>query len=97
MDIAYSINNVPVRLTEERWEHITSNKPYMEGYYDKVLESVENPTLILRGYAGTLVAVLTVGKQRYLHVIYREVSRDDGFIITAFVGRKYNRRLVIWP
>jgi hypothetical protein len=97
MDIAYSINGVPIRLTEERWEHIRSNKPYMEGLHERVLEAVERPTLILRGYARALVAVLSTGRQQYLHVVYREVSQDDGFIITAFVARKYNRRMVVWP
>jgi hypothetical protein len=97
MDIVYSTNNVPIRLTQERWEHIITNKPYMEGYYERVLEAIERPNLILRGYAGTLVAVLSTGKRSYLHVIYREVSQGDGFIITAFIARKYNRRIVVWP
>lgn len=97
MDTVDSIRGVPIRLTEERWEHITSSKPYMEAYYERVLEAIERPTTILRGYAGTQVAVLPLGKQRYLHVVYREISQDDGFIITAFVGRKYNRRIAIWP
>lgn len=97
MDFAYSINDVPVRLTEERWEHIVSNKPYMVAYYEKTLEAIENPTWILRGYAGALVAVLPVARRSYLHVVYREVSSDDGFIITAFISRKINRRMIIWP
>jgi hypothetical protein len=97
VDTAYSINGVPVRLTEERWEHITSNKPYMEAYYERVLEAIERPTAILRGYAGTQVAVLPLGKQRYLLVVYREISENDGFTITAFVAKKYNRRIMIWP
>jgi hypothetical protein len=97
MDIAYSTNGVPIRLTQERWEHITSNKPYMESYYERVVEAVEHPTRILRGHAGTLAAVLSIGKQRYLHVIYREVNQDDGFVITAFIARRYNRSMVIWP
>ena len=96
MDIAYSVNGVPIRLTEERWEHITSNKPYMSSYYEKMLEAIENPTWILRGYAGTLVAVLSLGRRSYLHVVYREVSQEDGFIITAFFSRKVNKRMIIW-
>ena len=96
-DIAYSVAGVPIRLPDERWEHIVSNKPYMESYHDQVLDAVETPTWVLRSYAGALVAVLTLGKQRYLHVVYREVSRDDGFIITAFVSRKVNRSAIIWP
>jgi len=91
MDIAYSVNGVPIRLTEERWEHIVRSKPYMESYYDEVLDAIEHPTWILRGYAGALVAVLTLGRQKYLHVIYREVSRGDGFTITSFISRKVNQ------
>jgi hypothetical protein len=69
----------------------------MEPYYQKVLDAVEGPTWVLRGYTGTLVAVLTLGRQNYLHVVYREVSRGDGFIITAFISRKVNRRAILWP
>lgn len=97
MDIAISVKGVPIRLTKERWERITSNKPYMEPLYERVLEAIERPTCVLRGYAGSLVAVLSLGRQGYLHVIYREVSRNDGFIITAFLSRKVNRRLTVWP
>jgi hypothetical protein len=96
VEIAYSVNGVPIRLTEERWEHIVNNKPYMESYYERMLDAIEKPTCVLRGYAGSLVAVLSVGRQRYLHVIYKEVSQEDGFIITAFVARKYNRKLIVW-
>ena len=96
MDIAYSVNGIPIRLTQERWEHIVSNKPYMESHYEHILEAIEKPTFILRGYAGSLIAILSVGRQRYLHVVYKEVSQDDGFIITAFVARKYNRRMIVW-
>jgi len=96
VEIAYSVNGVPIRLTEERWEHIVNNKPYMESYYERMLDAIEKPTCVLRGYTGSLVAVLSVGRQRYLHVIYKEVSQEDGFIITAFIARKYNRKLIIW-
>ena len=97
MDVLSSVNGVPIRLTSERWEHILSNKPYMEPLYEKVLDAIEEPTWILRGYAGALVAVLSLGPRGYLNVIYREVSQHDGFIITAFLSKKVNRRMVIWP
>jgi hypothetical protein len=28
MDIAISINRIPIRMTNERWYHITNKKPY---------------------------------------------------------------------
>jgi hypothetical protein len=68
----------------------------MESYYGRILDAIEKPTFVLRGYAGSLVAVLSVGRQRYLHVVYKEISFDDGFIITAFIARKYNRRIIVW-
>jgi hypothetical protein len=96
VDIAYSVNRVPIRLTDERWQHIVRNKPYMQSYYDEVLGTIENPTWILRGYGGALVAVQPFKRPRFLHVVYREVSSNDGFIITAFLTRKVNRSAIIW-
>jgi len=65
-------------------------------YYDSLFEAIEKPTWILRGYAGSLVAVLSLTKQKYLHVVYKEINQKDGFIITAFIARKYNRKMIIW-
>ena len=97
MDVAHSVNGVPIRLTDERWDHIVSNKPYMGSYCDTVLDAIENPTWVLRGYRGALVAVLSLGSRNYLHVVYREVSPDDGFVVTAFLSRTANRRQTLWP
>jgi hypothetical protein len=97
MDLTYSKNNVPIRLTEERWFHIVSNKPYMERHYENILKAIAQPTRILRGYAGALVAIVTLSKQEHLHVVYKEVNRNDGFVITAFIARKVNKRAQLWP
>lgn len=92
---AESINGVQIRLTDERWEHILDARPYLNGYEDEVLEAVANPDLLLQA-AGALVAVVSFGRRGFLHVIYREVSQADGFIITAYLKDSYNRRQVIW-
>lgn len=68
----------------------------MESYFYNLAEAIENPTFVLRGYAGSLIAVLSIARQKYLHVIYKEISPYDGFIITAFIARKYNKRMIIW-
>jgi hypothetical protein len=97
MDVVDSVNGVPIRLTEERWSHIVDNKPYMSAYYGKVISTIENPTWVVRGYAGALVAISTLGRRRYLNVAYREISRYDGFIIAAFVSTKRNKGNLTWP
>ena len=94
---AKSINNIRIRLTDERWNHIIRNKPYLEPYYDQILETITSPTWVLQGYAGAQVAVLRLRKDQNLHVVYKEVSDSDGFVITAYVSRKVNRSQIIWP
>ncbi|HBY93891.1 MAG: hypothetical protein M5U01_20995 [Ardenticatenaceae bacterium] len=96
MDIALSVNGVPIRLTTERWFHIVENHDDLAGYYDDVLDSVEDPDLVLRGYRGALIAVHGHGRKRYLMVVYREVSADDGFVITAYFTSKIDRGKAIW-
>ena len=96
LETVYSINDVPIRLTETQWEHIIDEHPYMTSYYDPMLDAVEQPTFILRGHGGSLMAVVALGRRKYLHTVYREVSRTDGFIITAYIKPKYERSRVIW-
>lgn len=84
MDIAYSRNGVPIRLSYERWYHVTENHDDMASYYYEVLETIENPTLVIRGNKGTLKAARNLGKNNWLVVIYREISKKDGFVITAY-------------
>lgn len=91
-----SVNNVPIRLTDERWyDHILVDHPEMSGYMDDVLATVSNPEYILRIYRGARAAVASFGSD-FLHVYYREVDSTDGFIITAFFKPDFNRQLVIW-
>lgn len=96
MDIAISKNGVPIRLTEERWFHIVENHDDLAGYYDQVLQTVEDPDVILTGQGGALIAGKAFGRRKYLMVIYRELSRRDGFIITAYFTSQVSRRLIRW-
>lgn len=91
-----SINQVPIRLTEERWEHIVDEHPELSSYVDDILAAVADPEYILRGQGGTLIGVLNLGRRTFLHVIYREVSKDDGFIITAFLKPSVNKQTIVW-
>ncbi len=96
MDTVLSIERVPIRLTEERWFHIVESHDDLAGYYDDVLETIANPDLIIPGYRSSLIAVRNYGRQRYLFVVYRQIARDDGFVITAYFSSKLNRKKAIW-
>jgi len=96
MDVAYSVNGVPIRLSDERWRHIVNARDEMAGYYDDCLRVIEEPDLVLTGYRGSLKAVKGYGRSRYLVVVYKELSAEDGFRITAYFVRTINRRNVVW-
>ena len=96
MDVANSVNGVPIRLTEERWFHIVENHNDLAGHYDDVLNIIENPDFVLRGYKGALIAMKGIAKRRYLAVVYRELKRNDGFVLSAYIASKIKRRLIIW-
>jgi hypothetical protein len=96
VDIAFSVNEVPIRLTAERWYHIVENHDDVAGHYDDVLETIENPDLVLRGYKDALIAVSGAGRGKYFCVVYREIVKDDGFVISAFFTDQINRRQILW-
>ena len=56
MRIANSHNSVPIRLTDERWQHITRGHPEMIDQVDKVLQTVSKPDKIQLGDSGELLA-----------------------------------------
>lgn len=96
MDIVHSVTNVPIRLTYERWYHIVENHDDLASYYHEVLEAIENPDFVVRGNRGTLKAVKNSGKNKWLVVIYRERSKTDGFVITAYFLDSRPKGEIIW-
>jgi hypothetical protein len=96
VETVQSVEGVPIRLTAERWLHIVENHDDVAGYYDEVLDTVASPEALLPGYGGSLIAVRSYGPRRHLCVVYRQIDRVDGFIITAYFSRKLDRKKAIW-
>jgi hypothetical protein len=101
MLIVLSHNHVPVRLTTERWQHIIRRHPEMEHQYERILETVVEPDLILQGDFGELLAIRfypeTPLTSKFLVVVYREINSEDGFVSTAYLtNRPSARRITIW-
>ncbi|MBZ0202644.1 MAG: hypothetical protein IT281_02590 [Ignavibacteria bacterium] len=90
MDAALSKNNFKIRLTSERWLHITEGHSELAGYYFDILDTIENPEFIYEGSNGELLAVKEINKGKFIIVIYKEVAPDVGFVITAFLSKKIN-------
>ena len=94
-----SKKQIPIRLTDERWAHITDEHCELAGLRLDVLETVNNPSKIFAGKEEELIAVREFFPGKYLVVVYREFEKD-GFIITAFLTSKIHsldRRIKLWP
>ena len=100
MKTARSKNGVQIRLTEERWLHITEEHSELAGYYFEVLETIDEPEAVYKGKSEELLAVKEIEPGKYCVVVYKEISKEDGFIITAFLTRRVEqirRRAKLWP
>ncbi len=73
----------------------------MGGEKGKVLRTMTDPDLIQEGDLGELIGIKFYKKtplsSKYLAVIYKEVSKTDGFVITAYYAKKPSeRRRIVW-
>ena len=98
IDRIVSRHGVPIRLTDERWAHITEEHAELAGRRHEVLQAVDSPDRILLGHAGERLAVRETEPGKFLVTVYRE-DAQDGFVITAFLTRRIRtleRREVLW-
>jgi hypothetical protein len=96
MEVAYSVNGVPIRLTYERWYHIVENHDELASYFHDVLDAIEKPDFVARGSKGSLKASKNMGRSNWLVVIYKELSKRNGFVITAYLLDRKPKGEVIW-
>ncbi|MDX1579364.1 MAG: hypothetical protein R3266_12830 [Gemmatimonadota bacterium] len=63
--------------------------------------TLERPERILEGDAGARMAVRRLATGAHVHkflvVVYRETSKSDGFVVTAYIARRLSpERRVLW-
>ena len=94
-----SINGVTILLTFERWYHISEGHPELAGASFEILETINQPDIVVRGLAGEFLTLRKIGK-KYLVSVYREISKKEGFVITAFYTSNLKpllkKRKIIW-
>jgi len=101
MVIVQSKNDVAIRLTRERWTHIVERHPEMDGQRHRVLETVSDPEMIQEGDFAEYLAIRFYNEtpltSKFLVVVYKEIARMDGFILTAYYsGKPSERRRILW-
>jgi len=88
-------------MTPERWMHITTGHPEVADYYYEILETIENPDVIYEGTNDAQIAIRRIkeGLDKFVIVIYKETSSEDGFIITAYISKKeqeFIKKKILW-
>lgn len=82
--VTKSINNVNIRLTNERWKHIVVHHPKMNIIGKKgIIITLEKPREVWQHTQDTSFFVAIGDKPFYFVVYYREIDNEDGFVITA--------------
>ena len=95
-----AVSGIWIRLPEKRWQHIVEEHPELEDLRQEVLFTVGRPLKVLAGSRGELLAIREMRPGKFLVVVYKETSSNDGFIITAFLTRRIGqleKRVVLWP
>lgn len=67
----------------------------------EIFDTIENPDVI---YEGNDLAKIAIKKlleifNKFVVVIYKEVSKNDGFVITAYLSKKqqvFQKKRILW-
>jgi hypothetical protein len=100
MVVVDSVNGVPIRITQERLDHIISRHPEMKGHSDAIKNAISGPDFVQTGDFGELLSIKKMPPDlpaKYVVAVYREINHADGFLITAYFTRKPAEwRTTIW-
>lgn len=100
MIIVKSAQGVPIRVNHERLEHICERHPEMHGHDELIMKAIGEPDFVQEGDFGAKIGVKKVlgeWPSKYIIAIYKEVSPDDGFLLTSYFTRKPAEwRNVLW-
>ncbi|MHB8629997.1 MAG: hypothetical protein ACYDBJ_28580 [Aggregatilineales bacterium] len=90
----------PIRLTQERWQHILEH-PEMTEQRERIIETLVSPDIIIATEADPDVHTYhrlypqTLVTRKYL-IVAIKVLADDAFILTAFFSRRLKKGKIIW-
>lgn len=99
VEVTTSQRDIPIRLTDERQNHILEGHPELIDNKTDVLKVVSNPERILEGKDGELIGIREIKTDKWLVVVYKELG-SDGFIVTAYSTsriRSLTKRRQLWP
>lgn len=105
--IVKSKSGASMRLTEKQWKHITAARPQLEDFQGEILKAIEHPDEVyappprVRPQLHAIKKfkrLANIGLSENIVVVYRELTPEEGFIITAFPisDRRKRRMYRLW-
>jgi len=89
-----------IRLTEERWQHI-SEHPEMTGMRDAVETTLRSPEVVVQSLIGERTQLYyryyhrTMVGGKYVCVVV-VTGRDDAFVVTAYLTDRIKKGDILW-
>jgi len=94
-------------LTVKQWEHIITARPELGDFMKEILNAVKEPDEVFEPpqrvkpqfhAVARVNRLCSLGLSQNLVVVYRETSKQEGFIITAFPvsDRRKERMYRLW-
>lgn len=96
-----SKNGVRIRLTKERWEHtVTTHQEINKNDFSRFMKVISDPEFIFKGSKGELLAVQKIPRTKlWIVVPYKELSKQDGFVLTTYFTSDLSwllKKEIIW-
>jgi len=83
IETVLSQNAIPIRLTDERWSHITEEHCELAGMRLEVLENIANPFKILEG-GDEETGMVQIAVQDYLKLIPTVKHSPKGYLWSSY-------------
>lgn len=90
-----------IRLTEERWQHI-SEHPEMAGMRQALEETLGAPEVVHESTSDPAARLYyrfyqrTIVDGKYLCVVVK-LTDEDAFVVTAFLTDRLKKGRILWP
>jgi len=101
MRIYQDFHDRNIRLTDERYEHIESDHPEMNGQDNKIRETILSPDSVRRSKTDAEVELFyrlyasTPVTRKYLCIVVK-ASPNDAFVITAYFTDTIKQGEILW-
>lgn len=90
-----------IRLTDERLQHLMIDHPELLHPVDKIEETLMFPSIVIKSVDDPYVWLYyrpykIFGRQKSFLLVIIKISNAEGFIITAFYVKNFQKGEVVW-